>query len=227
MRFPGKALAEIRGIPMIERVVRQCFQTSADRVCVVTDDERIAFALRHTEALVIMSPSEIATGTDRVAFAAKDLADDIIINVQGDEPFIPPLLIDKLIAQLSADGSIDMITACAKFEADENISDTSRVKVVFDNNGYALYFSRLPIPYCRDDGGLPVSRYRHIGIYGYRKDFLLKYAAASASPLESAEMLEQLRALENGARIKVVITEYKPVSVDTPDDLAIAEKYLN
>ena len=225
VRFPGKVLVKIGGIPLIERVVAQCLKTKADNVYVVTDDERVSEALRHTGVPVIMSPPEIATGTDRVAFAAKGLTDAVIINAQGDEPFISPALIDTLIEQLSADASLNMITACCEFKAGEDIGNPANVKVVLDSNGYALYFSRLPIPCDRDMKAHPV-RYKHIGIYGFKRDFLLKYAEMPATPLESSEMLEQLRALENGERIKVIKTAYKPISIDTADDLAIAEEYL-
>ncbi len=210
---------------MIERVVSRCLQTGADKVYVVTDDDRVRRALRHTGVAVVMSDPDIATGTDRVAFVAKDLADDVVINVQGDEPFIPPALIDGLISELGSDKSLKMNTACTKFEDGEDVNNPAQVKVVLDNNGYALYFSRLPIPCDRDLKVRPV-RYRHIGIYGFRREFLLKYAAMPKTPLESSEMLEQLRALENGERIKVIKTEYKPVSVDTVEDLINAEKYL-
>ena len=228
-RFPGKVLAKIGGVPMIERVVCQCLKTKADKVYVVTDDDRVQKALQHTGVSVVMSPADISTGTDRVAFAAKDLADNIVINVQGDEPFIPPALIDKLIEQLATDSSLNMITACTKFDDEKDIDNTSHVKVVLDSNGYALYFSRLPIPFCMGvvtAGRQAPVRYRHIGIYGFKKEFLLRFSAMPKTPLESAEMLEQLRVLENGERIKVIITEYKPISIDTTEDLVNAEKYL-
>jgi 3-deoxy-manno-octulosonate cytidylyltransferase (CMP-KDO synthetase) len=223
-RFPGKVLAKIGNVPMVERVVNQCLKTRADGVYVVTDDERVCTALQHTGVPVVMSAPDIATGTDRVAFLAKELTADIVINVQGDEPFINPGLIDNLTAQLAEDNSLNMITACTAFDDGEDINNTSYVKVVLDSNNYALYFSRSPIPYNRDN--TPIVRYKHIGIYGFKRVFLLKYAAMPSTPLESAEMLEQLRVLENGERIKVIKTTYKPLSVDTPNDLICAEEHL-
>jgi 3-deoxy-manno-octulosonate cytidylyltransferase (CMP-KDO synthetase) len=224
-RFLGKALAAIGGVPMINRVVERCLQSKADSVAVVTDDERISAAVQATRAECIMTPADIATGTDRVAYAARNSSDDIIINVQGDEPFIPPALIDQLIDELEADPDLDMITACVPFADEESADNPAHVKVVLSTDNYALYFSRLKIPCDRDGSAKPI-RYRHIGIYGFRRDFLLKYANMPKTPLESAEMLEQLRALENGVRIKVVKTSYEPVSVDTPEDLIQAERYL-
>ncbi|MDR2883791.1 MAG: 3-deoxy-manno-octulosonate cytidylyltransferase [Deferribacteraceae bacterium] len=223
-RFIGKALALIGGTPMVNLVAQRCLQSKADRVVVVTDDERIAEAVRTTRAECVMSPSELATGTDRVAYVAKNINDDIVINVQGDEPIIPPSRIDEWIAELERDPSLEMITACVAFKDEAMAQNPSHVKVVMDSNGNALYFSRLPIPFDRDGNINPI-RYRHIGIYGFRRKFLLRYAQLGKTPLEQAESLEQLRALENGVRIKVIKTAYEPVSVDTPEDLVAAEQY--
>lgn len=226
-RFPGKVLANIGGKPMILRVAECCLKTKADNVIVVTDSTEVYEVCKAAGGFqVINSPDNIATGTDRVAFAANKIDDDIIINVQGDEPFIPPALIDNLIGGLSDDKSLKMITACTPFKADDEAGNPSAVKVVMDKKGYALYFSRCSIPFDRDNIE-KVIRYRHIGIYGFRRDFLFEFASLERTPLEKSENLEQLRALENGVKIKVVKTDYNPVSVDTPADLEVAENYFN
>ena len=217
-RFPGKVLADIDGKPMIVRVAEQAVQTSADKVYEVCSKiEKVS---------VMMSPSDLSTGTDRVAYAAKHIDDDIIINVQGDEPFIPPVLIEQLIQGLKNDKSLNMITACVPFADINNSENPSAVKVILDKNDYAVYFSRYPIPYNRDNID-SVVRYRHIGIYGFRRDYLFDFASQERTYLEKCENLEQLRALENGVKIKVVKTDYNPLSVDTLEDLQNILKILN
>jgi 3-deoxy-manno-octulosonate cytidylyltransferase (CMP-KDO synthetase) len=224
-RFPGKLLAPLGGEPLIAHTVRSALKSRADKVYTVTDDKRIAAALKGYESLnrlkIIMSDPAIPTGTDRVAFAAKNIDDEIIINVQADEPFIPPALLDDLAAALEADQDIAMASACVPFNDAEN---PNHVKVVLDGGNFALYFSRCPIPFDRDRKG--ITRYKHIGVYAFRRETLFRFAALKSAPLENAEMLEQLRALENGMRIKMLITDYFPVSVDTPDDLKAAETAL-
>ena len=225
IRFPGKVLADIDGKPMIVRVAEQAVQTSADKV--VTDNEKVYEVCSNIDKVnVMMSPSDLSTGTDRVAFAAKNIDDDIIINVQGDEPFIPPLLIEQLIQGLKADKSLKMITACVPFADINNSENPSAVKVILDKDDYAIYFSRYPIPYNRDniEG---VIRYRHIGIYGFRRDYLFEFASQERTYLEKCENLEQLRAIENGVKIKVVKTDYNPLSVDTLEDLQNILKILD
>ncbi len=227
IRFPGKVLADIDGKPMIVRVAEQAVQTSADKVIVVTDNEKVYEVCSNIDKVnVMMSPSDLSTGTDRVAFAAKNIDDDIIINVQGDEPFIPPLLIEQLIQGLKADKSLKMITACVPFADINNSENPSAVKVILDKDDYAIYFSRYPIPYNRDniEG---VIRYRHIGIYGFRRDYLFEFASQERTYLEKCENLEQLRAIENGVKIKVVKTDYNPLSVDTLEDLQNILKILD
>ena len=227
IRFPGKVLVDIDGRPMIVRVAEQAVQTSADKVIVVTDNEKVYEVCSNIDKVnVMMSPSDLSTGTDRVAFAAKNIDDDIIINVQGDEPFIPPLLIEQLIQGLKADKSLKMITACVPFADINNSENPSAVKVILDKDDYAIYFSRYPIPYNRDniEG---VIRYRHIGIYGFRRDYLFEFASQERTYLEKCENLEQLRAIENGVKIKVVKTDYNPLSVDTLEDLQNILKILD
>ena len=223
-RFPGKVLAPVGGIPMIVRVTNRCVESKADNVYVVCDDERVKNALKSTGVDVIMSAPSLPTGTDRVAFAAQNINDDIILNVQGDEPFIPPSLMNGLIDMLNDEPQINMGSACVRFQPDEDFTNPAHVKVVLDNNCNALYFSRHPIPFDRD--GIIPARYKHIGVYAFRRKYLMSYASLPKTPLESAEMLEQLRALEHGEKIKMLITNYHPLSVDTPEDLAAAEAFL-
>lgn len=228
-RFPGKVLADINGYPMIVRVAMQAVQTIADKVIVVTDNQLVIDAFKGVEEVknveVVLSPENINTGTDRVAFAAKNIDDDIIINVQGDEPFIPPTLINQLIEGLSNNDDVKMITAAVPF-SDINLSENpSAVKVIMDKSDFALYFSRYPIPYNRDHIE-NITRYKHIGIYGFKRDYLFEFANTPRTDLEICENLEQLRALENGVKIKVVKTDYNPLSVDTYEDLENILKFL-
>ncbi|MDR2105185.1 MAG: 3-deoxy-manno-octulosonate cytidylyltransferase [Deferribacteraceae bacterium] len=225
-RFPGKLIASLGGEPLITHTIKSALKSRADSVCLVTDDERIVHAVSALKAAekrlnILMSDPAICTGTDRVAFAAKNIHDEIIINVQGDEPFIPPKLLDELIALLEKDADIGMASACVPIENADAANNPNHVKAVFDNNNFALYFSRLPIPSDRDNK--KPTRYKHIGIYAFRRETLFRFASLRPTPLEAAEMLEQLRALENGIRIKMLITDYLPISVDTLEDLEKAE----
>ncbi|ADD68075.1 3-deoxy-D-manno-octulosonatecytidylyltransferase [Denitrovibrio acetiphilus DSM 12809] len=225
-RLPGKPLRKIKDVPMILRVAERCMQAKADRVVVATDSQEILKVCETMDGLEsTMSSPDIQSGTDRVAVVAKFAMDDIIINVQGDEPFIDPALINMLIDDLQKNPDVMMNTAACRFDAGEDIADPNSVKVVTDKDGYALYFSRAAIPFNRDNA--QTDYYRHIGIYGYRKEWLMQFASMEPSSLEKAEKLEQLRALENGVRIKVLNTEYKPVSVDTEEDLLKAEEIIN
>lgn len=226
-RLPGKPLRKIKDIPMILRVAEKCMKSKADRVIVVTDSQEILEVCEGFEGLESsMSSPDLQSGTDRVAVVAKYLEDEVVINVQGDEPFIDPKLIDELIDDLENNKDIKMNTAACRFDAGEDVSDPNSVKVVKDKNGMALYFSRSVIPHDRD-GGSKVEYFKHIGIYGYRKDWLMEFTELEPSSLEQIEKLEQLRALENGTGIKVIETKYKPVSVDTEEDLKKAEEILN
>jgi len=166
-----------------------------------------------------MTSSNHPSGTDRLAEAVADLACDIVVNVQGDEPMVDPSAIDKLVAPLLEDTNVSMSTLAAPINEEDEFSDPNVVKVVTDQDGYALYFSRACIPYHREGVADGVSALHHMGLYAYRKDFLLQYASLSPSPLENLEKLEQLRVLENGYRIKVVIDEYAAIGVDTEQDL--------
>jgi 3-deoxy-manno-octulosonate cytidylyltransferase (CMP-KDO synthetase) len=218
-RFPGKALADLWGKPLVQHVYERARQSGvAGRVIVATDDERIAAAVRGFGAEVAMTAREHPSGTDRVAEVARGIEADLIVNVQGDEPLIEPAAIDAAIAPLAADASIPMGTLCCPIEAVEELADPNVVKVVVDREGFALYFSRLPIPFVRDQRA-EATRCRHIGLYVYRREFLLELAALPPTPLEQAERLEQLRALEHGHRIRVVKVPSAWPGVDTPADL--------
>jgi 3-deoxy-manno-octulosonate cytidylyltransferase (CMP-KDO synthetase) len=235
-RFPGKALAGIKGRPMIQWVHERTRRSKLiQRVIVATDDERILRAVKSFGGEAMMTSPQHATGTDRIAEVAKSLDCDIVVNVQGDEPLIRPEMIDEAIVPLVQDASIPMGTLCRRIDSREEAFDPNVVKVVFDKNGLALYFSRAPIPWDRDawagksswkELSLEGPLYKHIGLYVYRRDFLLDYAAMPRTALEAAEKLEQLRALENGHKIKVAITRYESFGVDIPGDLGKILKQL-
>ena len=193
-----------------------------DKVIVATDDERICDAVRAEGGEALMTRTDHLTGTDRLAEVAEAYpAVDLIVNVQGDEPLIEPSAIDDLIAPFEMDENLPMATVMTRMEDAEEQLDPNNVKVVVDKLGYALYFSRSLVPYPRAAAG-PV--YKHIGIYAYRRDFLLRYARLEPTPLEKAESLEQLRALENGYGIRVLETDCRFVGVDTAEDLALVNK---
>ncbi len=218
-RLPGKPLKDIAGKPMICRVYDRASEAEKIAAAIVaTDDERIYEAVRQHGGQAVMTRKDHPTGTDRLAEVAEKYPDaDLIINVQGDEPLIEPSLIDELAAAFEEDAALQMATVCTEIQDKEEQENPNNVKVVMDKNGYALYFSRSLMPYPRH-AGTPV--YKHIGIYAYKRDFLLRYAKMEETPLEHAESLEQLRALENGYRIKVIKTPYRFVGVDTEEDLA-------
>ncbi|MGA1861573.1 3-deoxy-manno-octulosonate cytidylyltransferase [Deferribacter thermophilus] len=223
IRLPGKPLIKINGVSMINRVASRCLKSKADRVIVVTDDLRILEECEKIEGLeCVMSDKDIKTGSDRVAKVAKFIKDDVIINVQGDEPFIDPKLVDNLIEVLTNEKDLDMVTACCEVSLEE-VDNPNVVKVVTDNEGYALYFSRQLIPFVRDDAK-SIKYKKHIGVYGFRRDFLFKFTEMCEGELERLEKLEQLRVLENGGKIKVILTNYKPFSVDTMEDAIKAEE---
>lgn len=231
-RFPGKSLAMISGKPMIQWVVERVKQAKKlDAVIVATDDDRIAEAVQALEipgVQVAMTRADHPSGTDRIAEAVQALEIDAVINVQGDEPLIDPTLIDEL-AEVISTGEWDMATAATPIEDAEQINDPSVVKALFNRHGQALYFSRATIPHIREPGGVPTEGiyWRHIGIYAYRRDYLLKLVAEPPCALENLEKLEQLRALDMGCRMKVVQTQDFGIGVDTPEDVAKAERLLD
>jgi len=226
-RLPGKPLLPIAGRPMIEHVyTRVARARGLDRVVVLTDDERIARAVEAFGGEWEMTPADCASGTDRIAWAARQwgaAAASAVINIQGDEPLIDPEEISRIAEHLAANPG-DPVVTLATPAAPEEMANPNAVKVVLAGDGSALYFSRSPIPYPRGEGGaVPL---KHVGIYGYRRDALLRLAALAPTPLERSESLEQLRALENGMAIRVLIVDRASIGVDTAEDLERVEKIL-
>lgn len=226
-RFPGKPLHLIAGKPLVQHVWERCKQCRhVDKVVIATDDERIADAVRLFNAVSVLTSPDHPSGTDRVAETAKSFpSHGIVINVQGDEPLISPALIDELAQTLAADESIPMITAAAPLEDAELRNDANVVKVVMNMQSDALYFSRSLIPFPRD-AAAGATHFRHLGIYGFRREFLFQFVTWPQSPLEKAESLEQLRALENCARIRVVTTRDSSPGVDTEEQARAVEALL-
>jgi 3-deoxy-manno-octulosonate cytidylyltransferase (CMP-KDO synthetase) len=225
-RLDGKPLATIGGWPMIEHVWRRASRSKLlSDLVVATDDERIFRAVESFGGRAAMTSPEHPSGTDRVAEVAALSDADVVVNIQGDEPFLSPLVLDQLVAPFGADGFIEMTTLARRIEDAEALDDPNVVKVVFDRRGDALYFSRSLVPYPRRPE--EHAAYEHIGLYGFRRSFLLEYARMAPTPLERAEALEQLRALENGRKIRVVVTgDHLGLSVDTPEDLRRAEEFF-
>jgi 3-deoxy-manno-octulosonate cytidylyltransferase (CMP-KDO synthetase) len=221
-RFPGKPLADIAGRPMIEHVYRRAASTpGVDAVVVATDDSRIAAAVEHFGGVVRLTGSGHRTGTDRIAEVARDLPCEIVINVQSDLPLIEPDMIAQIVEPLMADRSLVMSTLRQAISDPSDLTNPNVVKVVVDAHDNALYFSRAPVPYQRT----PEQTFKHIGLYGFRRDFLLLFAGLEQTPLERAESLEQLRALEHGFRIRAVQTRFDSIEVDTPEDLARVRRW--
>lgn len=224
-RLPGKPLLEIAGKPMIQWVYERAKTASLlDEVVVATDDFRIVDAVQKFGGRVELTAAVHPTGTDRLAEVAKRYPCDIVINIQGDEPLIQGMVIDAITKPLLDDAKLPMTTARVRLTDTQQIQEPSVVKVVTDDKGYALYFSRSPIPYPRNPG--KAEYWKHIGLYGYRRDFLLQYIELPQSDLEIAESLEQLRVLSNGFRIKLVEVEQDSVGVDTQEDLERVRKIL-
>jgi len=229
-RFPGKPLALIAGKPLIQHVIEQCHKArSLSELVVATDDERIAGAVRQLCRVEMTSPCH-PSGTDRIAEAARRCECDAVINIQGDEPLIPPDVIDAVGAALEKEG---MATAATPLRDPAEFDNPNVVKVVVNASGHALYFSRRTIPYLREAAHRSTAEQmaafpflKHLGLYGYRRETLLRLVALPVSPLEAAEKLEQLRALENGMAIAVVKVEYDGAGVDTPEDVARVEQAL-
>lgn len=219
-RLPGKPLSLIAGKPMIQRVYERACQAKIPyEVVVATDNELVKNAIDSCGGKSVMTSPDHPSGTDRLAEVALMYPDvDVIVNVQGDEPMIPPEVIDRLALCFEEDTELKMATMKVKMD-EEDYNNPAAVKVVTDMNGYALYFSRSLMPYPRNKPA-DYKVFKHVGIYAYRRDFLLKYAALTPTPLERAESLEQLRALENGYKIKVLESDFQGIGVDTPEDLA-------
>ncbi len=218
-RLPGKPLLEIGGRPLVEHVYERAVRARGiSAVVVATDDERIYQAVKGFGGQAVMTSPEHPTGTDHIAEAAEAFDADVVVNVQGDEPLIPSDVVERVAAALGPEEPAPMASVMTRVRTATERDSPSVVKVVVDRQGYALYFSRYPIPFVREPGVAHLP-YRHLGIYAYRKGFLRKYARLPQTPLERLEMLEQLRALEHGYRIRMVETDYVPVGVDTPEDL--------
>ena len=223
-RLPGKALRKIAGVPMIERVFKRASQARGlARVVVLTDDERIAEVVRGFGGEVEMTPRECASGTDRIAHAARTWQADAVLNVQGDEPLIEPSSLETLAEHLVSHPG-DPVATLAYPADNEDLGTPDVVKVVTDLEGYALYFSRAPIPYPRHRD--QATALRHIGVYGYQRSALLEIASRKPTPLEQAESLEQLRMLESGFSIRVLHAQHAWPGVDTMDDLQRMEELL-
>ena len=228
-RFPGKPLAELWGKPLIEHVYQRAKRSSLlEEVVVATDDERIFRCVEGFGGRVLMTSPHHTCGTERIAEAARLLglaSEDLVVNIQGDQPLVAPEVIEELVKPLLLSSEVPMATVAIPVENPEEIHDPHRVKVVLNREGRALYFSRAPIPYLRRPAKAPLYL-RHIGLYAYRKGFLDVFVKLPPGTLEEAEKLEQLRALENGYPIAVSITRYDCPEVDTPEDLErIKQKY--
>ena len=232
-RFEGKPLADILGKPMIQHVYEGLSESKLiERVVVATDDRRIVEAVDSFRGNAVMTSPHHRTGTDRVAEVARRLRAEIVVNVQGDEPLLKGRIVDRAIRPLLTDDTLLMSTLVTRFQDPKDWLSPNTAKVVVDRKGYALYFSRAPIPFSRDlrmgqpgspsiapDESFPTEAFKHIGVYVFRRRFLFQYAKMSPTPLENLEKLEQLRVLEHGYRIKVAAVDYEPLCVDTPEDL--------
>ena len=226
-RLPGKPLIDLGGLPMIVRVVEQVQRTPGlAAVIVATDDTRVRDAVERHGGAAVMTAETHRSGTDRLAEVAASLACDVVVNVQGDEPLIDPGMIAQAIAPFAGDPALEMTTLGRRFPDVETFRNPNVVKAVVGADGYALYFSRAAVPYDRaaadrpGPAAVPARALKHIGLYAYRRDTLLRLAALPPTALEETEMLEQLRALEHGIRIRVVQTELDSIGVDTEEDVA-------
>ena len=235
-RLPNKVLLNLKGKTVVQRVYEQCLKAkNIDDVYIATDSVEVKVSCENFTTNIIMTDKEHESGTDRIAQAVENIDCDIIINVQGDEPFIEPLLIEQLADSFNDD--IKMASALHKIEKVEDLKNSNVVKVTIDKNSNALYFSRSIIPHHRDEWDSllnhhitipkPLKFYRHLGIYGYTKEFLLGYSSMEQSYLEKLEKLEQLRVLENGYKIKMIETDYNSIGIDTKEDYKKALDLLN
>lgn len=227
-RFPGKPLFLIKGKPLILHVVSKVAKCKGvDSVFVATDDKRIFDVVKEAGFNVYMTPANLKSGTDRVAFVADRYLKnfDVFINVQGDEPLIDKKLVEKIAEKFKTDKTVEYLTVAYKMKNGDDINNPNTVKVIFDNDMNAIYFSRYPIPYIRDKN-IKVNHYKHIGVYGYRRNFVLEFAKTKQTVLEKAESLEQLRVLENGKKIKMMISSKDLKDVNVPEDIKNVEKLL-
>ena len=224
-RFPGKVLADLGGKPILQHVWERAKRSKADAVLIAVDDPKVFDAAHTFGADVVMTSPDHPSGSDRIWEAVRGLDAEVIVNVQGDEPFVKPQVIDALIDAMSGAGAPDMATVAVPCLRAEFADNPNMVKVVMSADNYALYFSRSMIPFLRT-GGTEMETFRHWGIYAYRREALARFVSLPEGNLEKCEKLEQLRALENGMRIKVIKTVYQSVGIDTPEELEKAERFL-
>lgn len=224
-RFPGKVLAKLGGKPIIQWVWERTVRSNAAQVLIATDSREVVQAAESFGAQAVMTRPDHPSGSDRIREAASSIDYDVIINVQGDEPFMEPAVINSLIDVMNGKDAPEMATVVVPCGRAEIASNPNLPKVVLTADDYALYFSRSEIPFLRV-GGTDMPLYRHWGIYAYRRETLDRFVSLPESPLEKCEKLEQLRALENGIRIKVVKTAFQSIGIDTPEDLERAEQYI-
>ena len=222
-RLPGKPLIPVAGVPLVLRVleqVRKC--DSVDRIIVATDDNRIADVVENAGGETLLTPSELPSGGDRVAWVSERIPSKIVLNIQVDDPLVGPDMIDPLVAAISDEGAALALLA-KRIENEQEIESPNIVKMVFDKNQRALYFSRSPIPYPRTPGA---AYYKHIGPYAWKREFLLQFSSWSQTPLETAESLEMLRVLENGYPIRCIPVARDTIEIDTPEDVAAFEALI-
>jgi len=228
-RFPGKPLAKIAGKPMIQHVYERATSCpEVSEVIVATDDERISASIKAFGGKAVMTDPAHRSGTDRIYEAAVKMnvgREDLVVNIQGDQPLFHPSTVSRLVEPLSDDQSIPMTTLKWKIPDERDLENPNHVKVVTDKKGFALYFSRYPVPFFRNEKAKQL-HYKHLGFYGFRMDFLLQFTRLSEGALEAAEKLEQLRALEHGFKIKVQETPFNSIEVDVPEDVKKVEEIL-
>ncbi len=227
-RFEAKVLARLHGKPVLEHVWRQAKKARLlDSVLIATDDKRIQDVCKRFGAKAVLTSQSHQSGSDRIAEAVKPLKVDIVVNIQGDEPLVHPSMIDGMVEALKKDKTAQVSTVIKLIEDFRELENPNVVKVVVDRAGYAIYFSRCAIPYNRQNVDFKgVGYYKHLGLYAYRKKFLLGFKSLPVSSLEKAEQLEQLRVLQAGYKIKVVVTKFETIAVDTKEDLKRVEKYF-
>ncbi len=228
-RFEGKLLADFCGKPVIQHTWENAKKSKAiDDLIIATDDKRIFNAVKGFGAKVTYTSKSHKSGSDRLTEAVSSIDAKVVVNIQADEPLVHPTMIDDVVDPVLKNDEIDLATLCHKIRTQEELSDPNVVKVVFDRKGFALYFSRSPIPYgaVKSSASYPKTCYKHIGLYAYKKDFLFTFKSLSQSRLEKSEKLEQLRVLENGYKIKVVESKFDTVGIDTPADLMKATELI-
>ena len=222
-RLPGKPLIPIAGVPLVLRVLEQVQKCSGvDRIIVATDDQRIADVVENAGAEAVLTPPELPSGGDRVAWVSERIPSKIVLNIQVDDPLVGPDMVNPLIAAIS-DESVALALLAKRIENEREIESPNIVKMVFDKNQRALYFSRSPIPYPRTPGA---AYYKHIGPYAWKREFLLQFSGWNQTPLEKTESLEMLRVLENGYSIRCIPVERDTIEIDTPEDVAACEALL-